>query len=80
MISLSGFINFHYKINLNSELKEKKYFISHGINDMVIPIELSRKTRAFLKENNFNFEYNEYEEGHTIGQQNLHDLIDWLKK
>ena len=47
---------------------------------MVIPIELSRKTRAFLKENNFNFEYNEYEEGHTIGQQYLHDLIDWLKK
>ena len=80
IISLSGFINFNYKINLNPELKKIKCFISHGINDLVIPIELSRKTKDFVKENNFNIEYNEYEEGHTIGQQNLYDLINWLKK
>ena len=36
-------------------MKKIKCFISHGINDMVIPIELSRKTKAFLKENNFNY-------------------------
>ena len=80
IVSLSGFINFNYKINLNPELKKIKCFISHGINDMIIPIELSRKTNTFLKENNFNIEYNEYNEGHTICQQNLHDLINWLKK
>ena len=80
IVSLSGFINFNYKINLNPELKKIKCFISHGINDMIIPIELSRKTNTFLKENNFNTEYNEYNEGHTICQQNLHDLINWLKK
>ena len=79
IISLSGFINFKYKINLNPEIKKIKCFISHGINDMVIPIELSRKTKAFLKENNFNIEYKEYDEGHNISQQNLNDLISWLK-
>ena len=47
---------------------------------MIIPIELSRKTNTFLKENNFNTDYNEYNEGPTICQQNLHDLINWLKK
>ena len=46
---------------------------------MVIPIELSRKTKAFLKENNFNIEYKEYNEGHTINEQNLYDLFNWLK-
>ena len=71
--------NFNYKINLNPELK-KLNVLFHGINDMIIPIELSRKTNTFLKENNFNTDYNEYNEGHTICQQNLHDLINWLKK
>ena len=79
LVSLSGFINFNYKINLNPEIKKIKCFISHGINDMVIPIELSRKTKAFLKENNFNIEYKEYNEGHTINEQNLNDLFNWLK-
>ena len=79
LVSLSGFINFNYKINLNPEIKKIKCFISHGINDMVIPIELSRKTKAFLKENNFNVEYKEYNEGHTINEQNLYDLFNWLK-
>tara|TARA_B100002019_G_C21266923_1_gene599917 strand:- start:2597 stop:3238 length:642 start_codon:yes stop_codon:yes gene_type:complete len=79
LVSLSGFINFNYKINLNPEIKKIKCFVSHGINDMVIPIELSRKTKAFLKENNFNIEYKEYNEGHTINEQNLNDLFNWLK-
>ena len=64
IISLSGFINFNYKINLNPELKKIKCFISHGINDLVIPIELSRKTKDFVKENNFNIEYNEWPNGY----------------
>ncbi len=80
IVSLSGFINFNYNINLNPEIKKIKCFISHGINDMVIPIELSRKTKAFLKKNNFNIEYKEYDEGHNINQQNLDDLLNWLKK
>jgi len=80
IVSLSGFINFNYNINLNPEIKKIKCFISHGINDIVIPIELSRKTKAFLKKNNFNIEYKEYDEGHNINQQNLDDLLNWLKK
>ena len=80
IISLSGFINFNYKINLNTEINKKiKCFVSHGINDIVIPIELSKKTVAFLKQNKFNVEYKEYDEGHNISQQNLTDLINWLK-
>tara|TARA_B100000941_G_scaffold273241_1_gene233353 strand:- start:2232 stop:2876 length:645 start_codon:yes stop_codon:yes gene_type:complete len=80
IVSLSGFINFNYNINLTPEIKKIKCFVSHGINDPVIPIELSRKTKAFLKENNFNMECKEYDQGHNVGQQNLHDLINWLKK
>lgn len=80
IISLSGFINFNDKINLNTEINKKiKCFVSHGINDIVIPIELSKKTVAFLKQNKFNVEYKEYDEGHNISQQNLTDLINWLK-
>ena len=67
------FHTFHTFLNLN-------FFVSHGTEDVVLPIELGRMGDEFLKSLNINFEYHEYRSGHGIVPQNYYDLMDWIKR
>lgn len=55
-----------------------KYFISHGTEDGVIPIEWARKTPVELKDLSIKNEYHEYVSGHGISPQNFFDLIAFI--
>ena len=73
------------KLLNNIDRNKKKYenmrfFISHGTEDVVLPIELGRMGDEFLKSLNINFEYHEYRSGHGIVPQNYYDLMDWIKR
>jgi len=60
-------------------LKKLKVFISHGISDNVLNIECAREANAYLKTINIIPTYKEFEGGHTVSNEMLLSLIDWLK-
>ncbi len=55
------------------------FFVSHGVEDVVLPIEMGRTGEEFLNSLNIKFEYHEYKSGHGIAPQNYYDLMDWIK-
>ncbi|MFV0305515.1 MAG: alpha/beta hydrolase [Moheibacter sp.] len=79
---LSGYPepNFLGEMNPSINYKNLNFFISHGTDDMVIPIEWAQKAKPLLDELNISFEYHEYRSGHGIVPQNYWDLMEWMKK
>lgn len=63
----------------NEKLKQLHIFISHGTNDPVLNIQHARDAVAYLKTLNLNPIYKEYPEDHTISNQMMSDLVNWLK-
>ncbi len=68
------------QIKHDEKLKQLSVFISHGINDPVLPIQNARDANAYLKTLNLNATYKEYVDVHTINTEMLFDLINWLNK
>ena len=64
----------------NKDYKNVNYFISHGTEDTVIPIEWARTTPEKLKNLNIQNDYNEYLSGHGLNPQNFYDMLNWIKK
>ena len=60
------------------ELKKLKVFISHGISDNVLSIEYAREANAYLKTLNITPTFKEFEAGHTVNNEMLIGLVDWL--
>ncbi len=78
-VTLSGYIvpellNLPTK-NVNNLLA----YNSHGISDEIIPIEKARRSIDLIKKNNPNVIYKEYDQGHGINNDNLNDLLEWMK-
>jgi phospholipase/carboxylesterase len=63
----------------NEQLKQLRIFISHGLNDQVLPVQDGRNAATYLKTKGITPLYKEYTEGHGINGNMLHDLVDWLK-
>ncbi len=64
----------------NQDYSKLNFFISHGKEDMVIPIEWARQIEPFLREMRISYVYKEYFAGHGINPQNYQDMIEWLYK
>lgn len=56
------------------------FFVSHGVEDVVLPIEMGRTGEEFLNSLNIKSESREYRSGHGIAPQNYYDLMDWIKR
>ena len=67
------------EFNQTKDFSKLNFFVSHGTEDMVLPIELGRMGEEFLRNLNIKFEYHEYRSGHGIVPQNYHDLMAWIK-
>lgn len=63
----------------NEKLQHLSIFISHGINDGVLPVHYAREAKVFLNQLNLTPTYNEYPAGHTINNEMFRDLMNWLK-
>lgn len=61
-----------------SSLEGRSFFVAHGIQDAVVAIAHGRATNALLTSMPIALTYQEYPIGHTIGQEELRDLIAWL--
>lgn len=79
--ALSGFTPFQleHKYHLQ-ELQDMHIFVSHGINDPVIPISAARKTKELLSRSNADVSYHEYDMAHQINDECLTDVTQWMKK
>lgn len=82
IIGLSGYLDEEIvgKITLNEHHHRLNFYISHGIQDVVIPIEWSRKAPEVLKNYGLSVNYNEYNSGHGLNAKNYNDMLDWIKK
>ena len=71
---------------LKNMVKDKKkiehlrFFISHGTDDGVIPIEWAKKGAELLYDLSAYFSFREYMSGHGVNQKNYMDLMEFFKK
>jgi len=80
VIGLSGCL-FLETINLSkNNIENIKGYISHGVEDNVIPLEWAKKSNEHLKELGVDVKYEEFPTGHTVSQENLNSLLNWLGK
>ncbi len=81
VIALSGYLNMDIIEDINSrDISKLRFFISHGTQDQVIPVEWARKAPEYLRAKGLEAEYHEYPVGHGVAPQNFYDLLNWLKK
>ena len=55
-----------------------KIFMSHGLNDLVIPKENANYSLNFLKDKGFNIEYKEFQIAHEISIEQMNELNKWI--
>ena len=78
-VTLSGYI-IPELINLPlDKIFNLLVFNSHGVLDEMIPVSKARDSLNLIKENNPNIVYKEDNQGHGINQENLNDLLEWIK-
>ena len=61
------------------EIQHLRFFVSHGSEDAVIPLDWGRKAADFLYELSTYFTIREYMNGHGVNQKNYMDLINFFK-
>lgn len=66
--------------NLNENYDHLSFFVSHGTEDAVIPVEWARKGETLLKQLNIPHIYKEYRSGHGVVPQNFYDILAWIKE
>jgi len=82
IIALSGYINENI-MPVQEEIdmyKKLDFFVSHGIYDEIIPIQLARKIPPYLKKRQISHIYKEYPMGHEVNQACFSDFLDWFEK
>ena len=81
IISLSGAFDPSI-INLSNSkyLKKLSFYISHGLNDEILPFDLSKKSLKILDDNNLNYIFEEYPIGHGVSPENFKSMLNWLIK
>lgn len=62
------------------DFQHMTFFISHGAEDAVIPLEWGRKAADLLYDLSAYFTFREYMSGHGINQKNYMDLMEFFKK
>ncbi len=67
------------RVKDKKRLESLRFFISHGTDDVTIPLEWGAKAPELLYETGCYFTFREYESGHGVNQKNYMDLMDFFK-
>ena len=62
------------------KLEKLRFFVSHGTDDAVIPLDWAKKGAELLYDLSCYFSFREYMSGHGVNQKNYMDLMDFFKK
>ena len=80
IVALSGYIPTRSGLSLALEnLSGLAVFISHGINDELIPVRYGREAAKILTEARADVLYREYSMGHQIIDETIGDLAKWMR-
>lgn len=85
VIGLSTYLPLHSDLGVQNKpvQKDRRFFMAHGKQDPVIPIEHARTSKALLEHYYHHVIYREYDMAHEVCPQQLMDirqvLTDWLK-
>ena len=77
LVALSGYVE--EKIIDFRSISFPNIYISHGINDDVIPHLESKKTLQILSKNKIKYDYYEFIQGHGVNVDNLNSFLKWIK-
>ena len=61
------------------DLGNLAYFIGHGSQDPVIPIDFARRAKRLFEASTARVEFREYDMGHQISEESIHDSAAFLK-
>ena len=76
---LSGYLNLEMLEHAEAiEKQTTAFFLSHGLEDPVIPFTWAQETRDLLLKHDLNVTWHEYPTGHTVSYDNFKDLITFL--
>lgn len=64
----------------DERLKKLNIFVSHGTNDSVLRFEYATDAVDYLHSKGLQPEFHQYPEDHTINQQMLGDVVQWLSE
>ena len=67
-------------IKTKKEMNHLDFFVSHGVDDMVIPLEWGRRGRELLYDMSVFFTFREYLSGHGLNSKNYQDLMAFFGK
>jgi len=59
-------------------LSSLEFFVSHGVNDPVIPVQAARRANELLSKAGVHLSYKEYPMAHEISTDSLADMSLWL--
>ncbi len=78
--ALSGYLNTDILAEdyAHNDFSNLDFFISHGTQDQVIPVQWAREANPKLDALGVRSVYKEYPVGHGVAPQNFYDLLDWL--
>ena len=80
VISQSGALPSNIGLPINKEgLTGKPMVITHGIQDRAMPIERARQARDILNELEVDLSYNEFHMDHTINNESIASVKEWLE-
>lgn len=75
----SGYVPLSAGLDLHPEaIAGKPFFLAHGKYDDVIPVTYGRDADEYLTEAGARITYQEYPIGHSISEESLYDLSEWL--
>lgn len=81
VVALSCYLPLSGKnISLNNANNNNAHiFCAHGFYDNVVPYEAASKAVQLLRANNFKVDFKSYDIAHTVCDDELYDLNNWLK-
>ena len=77
IVALSGFVHDSIDISIKPSFLA---YASHGINDIVIPVERARKSILPISKKYTEIEYHEFMDGHNVSRENLTLFLKWIEK
>lgn len=81
LICLSGYLD--KKLLKNEEVTpfhlKQKFYISHGREDVVIPIEWAKAGKDFLISKGLHVQWHEYASGHGLCPENYHSMMEFIR-
>ncbi len=81
-IAISGYIYDAKKLlqEMNKDVKESNWLCTHGIYDNVLDYSVSKEQIKTLQKGGFDIDFKTYEKDHTIIEEELKMISQWIKK